>query len=142
METTEGVETADMRIRVIGGQHDRRWRYRDFWLDQETKKSVELGQVEQDRYLFVHTYSGGASCCWSLLVFDLTKGKALGELLKGYSGIDMEKGSGNCPVAAVTVPELPEYSATNAGKPFKYCFDGVRFSRRRSMPSVRIQTND
>lgn len=133
----EDQGTQLLQVTVTSGGQSASWKYNDLSLDPERtgKANAEIAQGRGSKYLFVHAYSGGASCCWSLLVFNLDKLQPLGSVLDSQSPIKLAKGVGACAVGAYSEPVSADGGEGGAsGRQFS-CFDGKGFvkagSRRR-----------
>lgn len=124
-------DPGELKVEVEVAERTREWSYAATWLDPEATgvAPAEILSAGGRDYLFVHTYSGGARCCWALLVFDLARREALGSLLPSESPIALQVGQGKCAVRATATPTggTPSAPAREAA----YCFDGRRFTKKR-----------
>ncbi len=121
-----------LRISAMFGDESKEWRYDDLTVDPEKTgfAIAEIHKVKHDSFLFVHAYSGGASCCWSLLVFNLSARKPIGELLPSSSPIKIVTRGQQCKVGAVSYPivDAAEQKAAIPRRSWS-CFDGTHFKR-------------
>lgn len=117
-----------LRVAVVSDGRSAEWSYDNVWLDPERagKLSAEIAGTSRGKVLLVHAYSGGAACCWSLLAFDLSQLKPLGEFVPSQSSIEILKGKHGCALGASSVPVATGGPGHGAGRAF-YCFDGERF---------------
>lgn len=105
--------------------------YKPKWLDpEETGVPVaEIFPTFHRDFLFIHKSSGGASCCWSLLVFDLKELKPLGEEAPSSAPIKLEAGRPGCALGADITPTASGPSRPT--HPSFYCFDGTTFAKAK-----------
>ena len=109
-----------------------KWKYGQTWLDPE-KTGIPVAEIYSagDRdFLFVHTYSGGASCCWSLLAFDLRDVKPLTRQVGSASPIKLVRDAAGCELGAAITPTTSDRSRDPRSS--FYCFDGKKLSKMSS----------
>jgi hypothetical protein len=117
----------DLHIKATRDGRTAMWRYSGLELDAEPGAvRAEIRELKGAPFLFVHAYSGGASCCWSLLVFDLAQLKPLGEMLPSNGSIVLRRKVAACGLQAEywlrKDPPGPEDKALR-------CFDGTIFRK-------------
>jgi hypothetical protein len=109
-----------------------KWKYDQTWLDPE-ETGIPVAQIfsagNRD-FLFVHTYSGGASCCWSLLAFDLRDVKPLTKQVASASPINLVTEAPGCELGAAITPATSDHSRHQRSS--FYCFDGKKLSKMSS----------
>jgi hypothetical protein len=134
---------ADLTVSVSSAARSASWEYRNLFLDQESgAPPAEILQTNQRDYLFVLAYTGGASCCWTLMVYDLAELQPVrGQQLASRSPIELVHDKDGCKVGAVATPFDPREGAgpsrTNAAL---YCFDGGKFSRKDTTVTAPVPT--
>jgi len=117
-------EFKTLHIKATRDGRSAAWRYGDSGLDPEPHAvPAEIREVRGVPFLFVHDYSGGASCCWSLLVFDLAQLKPLGELLSSSASIDLRRKEAACGL------EAEYYLVRSPTRRRVRCFDGTAFRK-------------
>lgn len=103
------------------------WRWEEGGLDPEQTgwPRAEVRETRGGPFLFVRTYSGGAHCCWGLLVFDLRRLESRGLQLASARSIELAKGPRACPLRAVGA-----FLPAKGGPPQRgrRCFAGGRFA--------------
>jgi hypothetical protein len=120
-----------LTVSVDSGTRSGSWEYRNLYLDEESgAPAAEILEASRRDYLFVRAYSGGASCCWTLLVYDLAELRPVGQQLASQSPIELVRGKHGCEVGAVAVPiDRRGPTGNSRSPPALYCFDGRKFSR-------------
>lgn len=94
-------------------------------------------------FLFVKSYSGGAHCCWSLLVYDLNKKIFIGEMLRSYSSISLNKVDEDCLVRAKISPsDIPSQIEPQLYPVIFFCFDSGVFKLDNSLYANKIYKED
>lgn len=123
---------ASLDVAMSNGRRSARWHVDGWRLDveRESAANAEFLSLGGRTYLFVHAFSGGAHCCWTLFAFDAATLRPLGRVLDGSSSISLVSQPG-CRIGAITVPNDPRHEIQHLG-PDLYCFDGRTFRHRRS----------
>jgi hypothetical protein len=108
------------------------WELNDYWRSSDESPS-DLLRVDDSgvKYLIFLGWSGGANCCWSAHLYNLSTGKYEGVALESESPIGFEaqrKSRRHC--SLVVVGSLAK-DRTRAGltTPSHFCFQNGRFSR-------------
>lgn len=96
------------------------------WLPNS--QPVMLLQTEGGNFLFVHGYSGGASCCWTLLVFNLDELSYSGNTAASTSPIEFDDSMKNICKTEIGAWITPDGVTQRAQlKSIYYCFDNGKF---------------
>jgi hypothetical protein len=117
-----------LRVKVAARGRSAAWKFEGLSLDPEPDGpgTVEIFGTSQGRFLFVHAYSGGAHCCWSLQAFDLIRLKPLESSILSEGSIDVGKGVGGCELGAKWQPQILDPSRDIPPTAYS-CFNGRRF---------------
>jgi len=142
-----GSKVPVLKVSAELGARSAEWQYRNLVLDPELTGSpvADIVSTAAGHLLVVHAYTGGAGCCWLLLLFDLRQLRPLGQPLASRLPIEVVKDERGCELGALASPQPPpppppppggvKRKTTPRVKPppppeLFHCFDGSAFRPR------------
>lgn len=129
------VPLKKLTVEIENPGKKKKWEFQGSSIAAEGWDATSWPVVIYGKYLFIQKYSGGASCCWSMLAFDLDRLKYLGDSVASQTTIDYDYrtkyADSSCHMGIWGTEITSSYDRPLAER-IQYCFNGKKFFPAKS----------